>query len=773
MDAESASPAREQRPTAALLVVALFLLIAGLVAWRMTPVEPVGRDAIDRFSADRAMDVLATLLPDGAPHPVDSRENAKVRERIVAALNAAGYRPEIQETTACRPTGSDTYACARVQNVIALLKGKPSGRTVLLSAHYDSVSAGPGVSDDGTGVAILLEAARMLRRHPESRNSVLFLFTDGEEAGLLGAHAFATQSPYAGDVAVAINVEARGTSGQSHLFETGSHSGWLVDAVADSAARPRGNSLLSTLYALLPNDTDLTIFKDRGIQGLNFAYGDRVAHYHTPRDGLQALDRGSLQQQGDNVYDLLKSLAGKEIPSPDAMGERVYTDMLGFGMLHWPASAGPGIALALLGVFVFCHWRLRRRAVATTGVFRGLLIAMVSMLLGALAAYLLHSGLSLLAGDAPAWRSDRTANRWLLWSTVLLAVLTVQCRLQRGSTSLGLWLGVGYAWLLAALVSALLLPGVGYLFALPCMALAAGALVLGFVAAKPADAASGTWLLPALLPATVAFVLTLSTVSIVETMLGFGTPIGPVAMGLLLGMAASFVAPLMLQVSASKTLRHGAFALAAIAISALVLSLHAPPYREGEPEGLNVLYVQGVDGHAWLVSTSHAPPAALARALGPGAAMTPVFPASSDRYLAAPVASAGLPPTRLVVLRTGFRGTARTVTVRVDTGGPIQRVSLLLPKAARLRAIDIAGQMLEYDGDRPGDDGYDTLHCRGDACNGMVLTLVLGNAAPASVLVQTSSGIVAMAHGLTKARNADAVPIQDGDRSIVMARINL
>lgn len=748
----------------------LFLIVAALVAWRLAPVAPVGSDATDRFSADRAAGVLAGILADGKPHPVDSVENASVRERILSALRSYGYHPEVQERTVCRQM--EVYVCAKVRNIIALRKGTPSGATLMVSAHHDSVAAGPGANDDGSGVAILLEAARMLSQRPESRNSVLFLFTDGEEAGLLGAHAFATESPLAKDVALAINVEARGTSGQSHLFETGDHSGWLVDAFARSAAQPRANSMLSTLYALLPNDTDLTIFKSHGIQGLNFAYGDRVGNYHTPLDSLQSLDRGSLQQQGDNVYDLLKFLIEKDISGQDRIGELVYTDLLGLGMVRWPASTGPAIALVLLVAFVFCHRRLKRHAGTTSDVVTGALGAVISILVGGIIAYLLTSALSLVAGDAPAWHSDRTANRWLLWSCVLLVVLAVQRRLQRGRAPLALWFGVGYSWLLATLVTALLLPGVSYLFALPCVALVAAALVFA-IASKSRDAASRLFLLPALLPTVAAFVLALSTVFIIEIMLGFNEPVGTLSMGMLIGLAASFVAPLMPRDRPSKTLRTGAVLLFAATVAGAIFSIRAPAYPSDQPQALNILYVQAADGKAYLVSTNAEPPAAVAGALGRDAAMTPVFPASRHRYLAAPVASAALPPTQLTVLRTGTQGTARTATVRIDTDGPTQRVSLLFPTDMRLRSIEMQGRTLDYAGERSGDDRYKTLDCRGLTCNGMELTLVIDNPAPATVLIQTTRTIVESAGALLQARNTVAVPSQDGDRSIVMSHVGL
>src|SRR5581483_9439772 len=258
-----------------LALLALLMIVAVVARWRLEPIAPADA-AAQGFSAARAKQVLATVLGDERPHPIDSVAEAGVRERIVGALDRIGYHADVQDATACREI--PVHTCARVRNIVALREGTTAGRAILLSAHYDSVPAGPGASDDGSGVAALLEIARLLKQQPPSKNPVVLLFTDGEEPGLLGARAFMAEHPLASKIAFAINLEARGTSGQSAMFETGDASGWLIDKYAASAKRPLANSLLSTVYKLMPNDTDLSVFKAHGLQGLNFAYGEHVSY---------------------------------------------------------------------------------------------------------------------------------------------------------------------------------------------------------------------------------------------------------------------------------------------------------------------------------------------------------------------------------------------------------------------------------------------------------------------------------------------------------------
>ncbi|HUR02969.1 MAG TPA: M28 family peptidase, partial [Nonomuraea sp.] len=130
-----------------LVGLVLFGLTLLLVQARQQPTAARGADApATEFSAARSIAVLRTLVGDGSAHPVGSPADDLVRERILAELRRLGYSPEVQEGTWC-----GRGMCARVRNVVARLDGG-SGKAVLLMAHYDSVPAGPGVSDDLSGV---------------------------------------------------------------------------------------------------------------------------------------------------------------------------------------------------------------------------------------------------------------------------------------------------------------------------------------------------------------------------------------------------------------------------------------------------------------------------------------------------------------------------------------------------------------------------------------------------------------------------------------------
>ncbi len=216
-----------------LLVICLLVMLGALRSF--SPPAPVGADEPDVvFSAIRAEAILRDLLQENRPHPAGSPANAVVRDRFVAHLESAGYEPEIQSRFQCSP-GSGS--CAPVENILALKRGNDGRHAVLLTAHYDSGWTGPGAADDGAGVAAIIEIARMAADYPAYANDVAFLITDAEEVGLLGAHAFAGHHPAFARVKTVINLEARGVTGPSTMFETGEGNRRIIRALSQNLPR--------------------------------------------------------------------------------------------------------------------------------------------------------------------------------------------------------------------------------------------------------------------------------------------------------------------------------------------------------------------------------------------------------------------------------------------------------------------------------------------------------------------------------------------------------
>ena len=306
-------------PRSGLWSVAIALAAAwALVTWRSRPPAPLGLDAApERFSAARAFDALSRVIGDELPHPSGSAEHDAVLGRLEAELEALGLEHARQETAVQYGTSVE------VRNVLARIPGReqgPAHKGVLLVAHYDSVAAGPGAADDGSGVATLLETARALLAGPELRRDVMLLFSDAEERGLLGARAFCREHPWLQRVGVALNFEARGTGGPSMLFQTSGPNRWPIDVAREALPRPWTSSVADLVYNRMPNDTDLSEFIRVQVPGVNFAFIDGLGHYHTAQDDLAHLDRGSLQQHGDNALALARAFAERDLDGPAPAG---------------------------------------------------------------------------------------------------------------------------------------------------------------------------------------------------------------------------------------------------------------------------------------------------------------------------------------------------------------------------------------------------------------------------------------------------------------------
>ena len=324
-------------------VVAITTLLLHL--WQSQLIAPSGPGRT-AFSEKHAFATLSGLLKEQRPHTAGSPENAVVRDRIIAELESVGYAPEVQAAFQCDPAPRNP-GCTAVENIVAVHKGTGGGKAVLASAHYDSVPAGPGVSDDGAGVAVVLELARAFTART-TRNDVIFLLTDGEETGLRGARAFAERHPLMRRVGVVVNFEARGASGPSMMFETGPGNARLMHLFAEAVTRPSASSVSYEIYKLLPNDTDFSVYRKLGLSGFNFAFSNSASLYHSVRDNLQTIDRRSLQHSGEHAFEIIAALADVDLATLNASSDASFFDVFGLATVLWPTAINLPIALAAL-----------------------------------------------------------------------------------------------------------------------------------------------------------------------------------------------------------------------------------------------------------------------------------------------------------------------------------------------------------------------------------------------------------------------------------------
>jgi len=458
---------------AELTTLLLLALMIVLVTYGQRQPEPLSAAASSGvFASGRAMEHLEKIA--NKPHPIGSAEHAAVRDYLVQQLTALGLDAEVQRATGINAGLTNPVTAGTVENIVARMPGTENQQAILLMAHYDSVPTGPGASDDGSAVAAILETARALRTGPPLRNDVIFLLTDAEESGLLGSQAFIGQHPFAKNVSVALNSEARGSSGPVLMFETSAGNSGLIDEFAQSAPYPATNSLLSAIYKLLPNDTDLSIFKQAGLRGLNFAFIEQTTHYHTQLDSIGNIDTRSLQQQGSLLLALTRSLGNADLSATKTNHDAVYFDLFNTFLVHYPASWALPLAIAVLLVFVVVvGFGIKRRRLSLTGIALGFVAMVVSMA----GAWLIVSLVWRLVLAVHAqyrslpWGDTYNSGLYFLSFLALTAAITsfIGALFGKRVGTNDLWVGALSCWLVLLITTALFLPGASYLFTWPLL----------------------------------------------------------------------------------------------------------------------------------------------------------------------------------------------------------------------------------------------------------------------------------------------------------------
>lgn len=761
---ERQTPAAPESPVWALpLALILFALLLMGVGQRYAPPSPKGEDAPPaEFSGGRAFAVLRSLLGDGSPHPTGSAANARVRDRILAVLSGHGYAPEVQAGFAC----NERNVCGRVENVVARLDGSEPGAAVMLAAHYDSVAAGPGVSDDMTGVAAILEAARVLKAGPKPRHTIVLLLEDGEELGMLGARAFVEDHPLARQVRAVVNLEGRGSSGPSLMFETSAENGWLVPLYS-AVDRPVTSSLFETLYNRLPNGTDFSIFERAGMHGFNLAFIGDPTHYHTRLDNLANASPATLQHHGDNALAAIQALAAADLPLRPR-GNAVFFDVLSLGLVYWPEAWTPGIAgLALLVLLAVAALLVRRRRVGGGAVAWGFAGWLGMLLACGLAGFGLRLLLGMTAASGVQWAAHPFPFQAAFWAIALAAVGMTAALLSRRAGFLGLWLGVWIGWALAGLLLSLTLPGLSYFFLVP--ALAAG--LAGLVLALRGGAGS---VLAALLPAAVAAVLWFPPLTMIYDGLGAMVLAG---IALLAGVVFSSLAPLF---SSPSRLGRRVVPLAAAAAAAvfLAVAVASPLHSAESPDVLNLTFYQDADeGKARWIAFDRSPRLPLPPGLAKAAPFRPqrekAFPWSGGANAwVADAPSLDVPGPELTVLADAVEGGKRRLRVRLRSLRGAPDAILILPEAARVEAFAAQGRPIpERTDDTLSPRDWFFYFLAAIPPEGVEIDLVLGETAPQTwYFSDLSLGLPPAGAALAAARPATLTTFGNGDETRVGRR---
>lgn len=293
----------------------------------------------------------------------------------------------------------------------------------LLSAHHDTVPESPGAEDDASGVAVVLEAARLTRDMPLAED-LLFAIFDGEEDGLLGSEAFAASldSFPMGRPKAMVSLDMVGWAGGSptlHTFayadaETGRPrvasdslvSSLFAWASAVDSPLALGDPYLGSVYPIVvrtlraPHGSDDGPFTRRGVPALLLAsssFTNFYPHYHRPTDTPDRVGESTL---GRCAAVATRWLAHGE-PGYQRMADAIEPVRIPF----------LGFAAALPALFA-----ARRRPGGWLGK-AGLFLLLLAFLLGFRSA--------ILGATLPLWLWPLAAGRALPRRLLLLAVAAI------------------------------------------------------------------------------------------------------------------------------------------------------------------------------------------------------------------------------------------------------------------------------------------------------------------------------------------------------------
>lgn len=366
------------------------LFIGIIIYWvfySMMPQTIVGNENLSEFSTKRALKIVKKIA--SKPHYVGSENHNEVANYLVSELEKLGLETSYQEGFTLTDWGNLT----KPKNIIARIKGSNSSKALLLLSHYDSAphSYSYGASDDGTGIATILEGVRaFLNNATPHKNDIIILFSDAEELGLNGAALFVTEHKFAKEIGLVLNFEARGTSGPSYmLMEVNKGNAALVHGFANANPKfPVSNSLMYSIYKMLPNDTDLTVFREQSqIQGFNFAFIDDHFNYHTAQDDYKHLNQNTLAHQGTYLMPLLKYFSDTDLKNLDTTNDEVYFSTP-FGFINYPFEWVLLLWIGTLVIFLILVFiGIAKRTLIVKDILKGFIPLLIAIIVSGLVSF--------------------------------------------------------------------------------------------------------------------------------------------------------------------------------------------------------------------------------------------------------------------------------------------------------------------------------------------------------------------------------------------------
>ena len=459
-------------------IIAVSVLLLGIILSLNVLATPVPNTIDDSvFNTKNALNTIAEISEK--EHSVfDTENHEEVRLYLKGELESYLGTENVYEYNYLSSEFDDEIEYD-VKNLLGVIPGK-SDTGILIVAHYDSrghigeLGNSYGAADDGYGIALMLEVAR-LYADKDLENSIYLLMTDAEETGLYGAQK-AAQEEFMDDIGFVINIEARGVKGPAYMFETSTDNSKVLDFYKH-ADLPVSYSLATAVYTVMPNSTDFTEFLAVDKQGINFAVLNGLYYYHTPHDNYTNVNPSSIEHYASQIMPLVDEFTGDSKYSDttyfESDSDKVFFTLYKDMFVSYDESVGTVLHIIFfilsIGMIVFLFIKKEvnpKKLLISSGLILACIIdiVIIGRIVAGLIAYITKVPFVLTyvrttIGDLPSFLT-------LLVITLLIGYMymkkTTEDGIRRSIVIVGVLLN-----LFLALVTGFVLSGASFLFLIP------------------------------------------------------------------------------------------------------------------------------------------------------------------------------------------------------------------------------------------------------------------------------------------------------------------
>jgi hypothetical protein len=317
----------------------------------------------DGFSREKALEHLKVLAETIGPRPLGSPQEKAALTYFAEKLADFGCRVEWQPVTEGKGMLGSSALNTNSFNVIGRLPGK-TPREIIVGAHIDSASPEiPGANDDGSGVATIIELARVLAQEPHDATLVFVAFC-GEESGLIGSKSFVEQYPL-GNVALMLQLDMVSNDSPLLLFVDTKKSqapAWLVSSSIDAFHSLGYRQIEYPVFFQSLNNaiggatSDHAPFLEKGIPAIGFVT-DISFPIHTPNDNLEYFEPAGLERSGRLILELVRKFDGGQ---PEEKAGHYMLVLIGERPLFVPLVWLQMLIVLSLGIGLVAFVRLYR-----------------------------------------------------------------------------------------------------------------------------------------------------------------------------------------------------------------------------------------------------------------------------------------------------------------------------------------------------------------------------------------------------------------------------